>query len=98
VYRLAAERGTVLSVGMASGQPTTIDFEHARVHNANARIQAFNLGTRFGADLAYLAALAAAGRLDPQVGWRGPLGDAAEAADALLGRRVLGKAVLDVDQ
>ena len=98
VYRLVEPGGIVLSVGMASGQPTTIDFEHARVHNANARIQAFNLGTRFGADLAYLAALTAAGRLDPQVGWRGPLEDAAEAADALIGRRVLGKAVLEVRQ
>jgi NADPH:quinone reductase len=96
VYRLTAPGGTVLSVGMASGQPTTIDFEHARVHNANARIVAFNIGARIGGDLADLAALAAAGRLDPQVGWRGSWEDVAEAADALLGRRVLGKAVLEV--
>jgi NADPH2:quinone reductase len=96
VYRLAAPGGTVLSVGMASGQPTTIDFEDARIHNANARIVAFNIGARIGGDLAHLAALAAAGRLDPQVGWRGPWEDVAEAADALLGRRVLGKAVLEV--
>jgi NADPH:quinone reductase len=96
VYGLAEPGAIVLSVGMASGQPTTIDFEHARVHNANARIQAFNIGSRLGPDLAYLVALAAAGRLDPQVGWRGPWDDVAEAADALLGRRVLGKAVLEV--
>jgi NADPH:quinone reductase len=98
VYRLVDAGGIVLSVGMASRQPTTIDFEHARVHNANARIQAFNLGTHFASDLAYLAALTAAGRLDPQVGWRGPWGDVAEAVDALLGRRILGKAVLDVGE
>jgi NADPH:quinone reductase-like Zn-dependent oxidoreductase len=96
VYRLAEPGGIVLSVGMASGQPTTIDFEHARIHNGNARIQAFNVGSRLGSDLAHLAALTAAGRLDPQVGWRGPWEDVADAADALLGRRVLGKAVLEV--
>jgi hypothetical protein len=37
-----------------------------------------------------------AGELDVQVGWRGPWGKAAEAADALLSRRVAGKAVLDL--
>jgi NADPH:quinone reductase len=96
VYRLVEAGGIVQSVGMASGQPTTIDFEHARVHNGGARIEAFNVGARFGPDLAYLAALVAAGRLDPQVGWRGPWEDVAKAADALLGRRVPGKAVLEV--
>jgi NADPH2:quinone reductase len=96
VYRVVDERGIVLSVGMAAGQPTTIDFEHTRVHNAGARIEAFNVGPRFGPDLAYLVALVAAGRLDPHVGWRGPWEDVVEAADALLGRRVLGKAVLEV--
>jgi NADPH2:quinone reductase len=98
VYRVVDERGIVLSVGMASGQPTTIDFEHARVHNAGARIEAFNVGPRFGPDLAYLVALVAAGRLDPHVGWRGPWEDVVVAADALLGRRVLGKAVLEVGE
>ena len=96
VYRLVDPGGIVLSVGMASGQPTTIDFEHARVHNANASLVAFNFGTRFGPDLADPAPPPAAGRLDPQVGWRGLWEDVAEAADALLGRRVLGKAVLEV--
>jgi NADPH:quinone reductase-like Zn-dependent oxidoreductase len=96
VYRLVDAGGIVQSVGMASGEPTTIDFEHARIHNGGARIEAFNVGDRFAPDLAYLAALVAAGSLDPQVGWRGPWDDVATAADALFGRRVPGKAVLEV--
>jgi NADPH:quinone reductase len=38
----------------------------------------------------------AGGELDPQVGWRGPLQKAADAAAALVARKVRGKAVLDV--
>jgi NADPH:quinone reductase-like Zn-dependent oxidoreductase len=38
----------------------------------------------------------AAGELDPQVGWRGPWEKAADAAAALLGRQVRGKAVLEM--
>jgi NADPH:quinone reductase-like Zn-dependent oxidoreductase len=34
--------------------------------------------------------------LDPQIGWRGSWERASEAADALLGRHVKGKAVLDL--
>jgi NADPH:quinone reductase len=37
----------------------------------------------------------AAGELDPQIGWRGSWEKAADAA-ALLGRRVRGKAVVEV--
>jgi len=40
--------------------------------------------------------LVAAGRLAVEVGWRGAWEQVAEAAQALLGRRVNGKAVLDV--
>jgi hypothetical protein len=40
--------------------------------------------------------LLAAGELDPQIGWRGSWERAGEAAAALLGRRVRGKAVLEV--
>jgi NADPH:quinone reductase-like Zn-dependent oxidoreductase len=49
-----------------------------------------------GAELATLLQLVAAGRLAVEVGWRGSWGQAAEAAETLLGRRVNGKAVLDV--
>ena len=95
VYALLEPGGCVQSVGMASLEPTCIDFEQAHVRGGT-RIEAFAVGPRFGADLAYLMDLVASGELDPQVGWRGPWETAADAADALLGRKVRGKAVLDV--
>ena len=54
------------------------------------------VGARFGPDLSFLLGLVAAGELDPQIGWRGPWGKVGVAAEALLGRQVRGKAVLDV--
>jgi NADPH:quinone reductase-like Zn-dependent oxidoreductase len=98
VYALAAPDALVLSVGMASLEPTTIDFEAARMRAGGARLEAFVVGDRFGDDLAYLVTLLAAGELDPQVGWRGSWDRASEAAELLLGRRVRGKAVLEVGQ
>ncbi|MDT0548833.1 zinc-binding dehydrogenase [Streptomyces lonegramiae] len=47
-------------------------------------------------DLSWLAGLVASGELDPQIAWRGDWSRATEAAEALLGRRVRGKAVLEV--
>jgi NADPH:quinone reductase len=95
-FALLRPGGHALSVGMASLQPTTIDFEEARQHVAGAHIEAFVVGPGFGADLAYLVSLLADSELDPQIGWRGPWGRAGDAADALMGRRVSGKAVLEV--
>jgi NADPH:quinone reductase-like Zn-dependent oxidoreductase len=97
-YALLLPGGLVLSVGMASLEPTTIDFEQARLRRRGTRIEAFAVGAggAFGDDLAYLVSLVAAGALDPQIGWRGSWDRAGEAADALLGRRVRGKAVLEV--
>jgi NADPH2:quinone reductase len=96
VHALLRPRGLVLSIGMASLQPTTIDFEAARMRAGGTRIEAFTVGPGFGADLPYLVSLLEAGELDPQIGWRGSWDRASEAAAALLGRRVRGKAVLEV--
>jgi NADPH:quinone reductase len=96
VYGLLEPGGCVQSVGMASLEPTTIDFEQARLRGGGTRIEAFAVGPGFGPDLATVVGLVAAGKLDPQVDWRGPWDKAAEAAEALLGRRVRGKAVLEV--
>lgn len=95
-YALLAPGGLAVSVGKASREPTTIDFEQARLANGGARIEAFVVGPGFGPDLAYLASLVASGELDPQVGWRGGWERAGDAAEALLTRTVAGKAVLDV--
>lgn len=50
----------------------------------------------FSADLTWLAAETAAGRLDPGISWRGPWDRYAEAVRALVGRRLRGKAVLEI--
>jgi NADPH:quinone reductase len=96
ILALLAPGGYVLSVGMASLQPTTIDFEQMRMRAGGSRIEAFTVGPGFGADLPYLVSLLEAGELDPQIGWRGSWDRAGEAADALIGRRVRGKAILEV--
>jgi NADPH:quinone reductase-like Zn-dependent oxidoreductase len=88
--------GLALAIGKASGDPTTIDFEEARLANPGARVAAFFVGPGVGPDLAYLVELVRDGGLDPQVGWQGPWDRVADAADALFGRRVAGKAVLEV--
>jgi NADPH:quinone reductase len=54
------------------------------------------VGSAVAGDLAFLVSLLAAGELDPQVGWRGPWERVSDAAAALLGRQVRGKAVLEV--
>jgi len=94
-YALLEPGGCVQSVGMASLEPTLIDFEQARLRGGGL-IEAFTVGDHFGPDLAYLIGLVAAGELDPQVGWRGPWQQAADAAAALMDRKVRGKAVLEV--
>lgn len=97
VCALLEPDGSVQSVGMASLEPTTVDFEQARMRGG-ARIEAFTVGPRFGADLAYLVGLLTTGELDPQVDWRGPWEKVSDAAAALLGRKVRGKAVLEVTE
>lgn len=96
VYARLAPDACVLSVGMASLSPTTIDFEAARMRAGGSRLEAFAVGAGFGEDLAYLVSLLAAGELDPQIGWRGSWERASDAAELLLGRRVRGKAVLEI--
>jgi hypothetical protein len=81
---------------MASREPTTIDFEQARLRGGGTRIETFAVGPGFGPDMAFLVGLVAAGELDPQVDWQGPWDKVGEAAGALLGRTVRGKAILEV--
>src|SRR4029079_10878198 len=81
---------------MASNQPSTIDFEVERRSGVRKRLEPFTVRTPFGPDLAYLVELLAAGGLDSQIGVRTSWNDVSEAAEALLDRRVAGKAVLDV--
>jgi NADPH2:quinone reductase len=95
-FSLVADGGSAQSIGMASGQPTTIDFEAERQFGVRKRLEPFTVRTPFAPDLAYLVELLEAGEIDPQIGLRVSWNEVSEAAEALLDRRVAGKAVLDV--
>lgn len=98
-FALLEPGGLAQSIGQASLEPTTIDFEDKRFRAANARIAAFGVMTGpFGSDLADLVAFLADGTLDPQIGWRGEWSAVHDAIDALRGRRVAGKAVLEIPE
>lgn len=99
---LLAVGGTLQSVGASSLEPSTIDFMQQRFADgrraAGRRIEIFGVGSGFGPDLDYLLALMGRKQLDPCIGWRGDWRQVTEAVDALLGRKVNGKAILDIQQ
>jgi NADPH:quinone reductase len=95
-FGLVADGGSLQSIGMASNTPSTIDFERERRLGARKRLEPFTVRTPFGPDLRYLLDLLAAGEIDPQIGLRESWNRVAEAAEALLGRQVAGKVVLDI--
>lgn len=95
-FSLVSDGGSVQSIGMASNEPTTIDFEHERRLGNRKRLEPFTVRAPFAADLRYLLTLLADGELDPQIGLRDSWENVASAAQALLDRKVAGKAVLRV--
>lgn len=95
-FALLADGGVAMSIGQASGQPTTIDFERERRRGGGRRLEPFVVEAPFGPDLAVLLDLVARGELDPQIGRRASWLDAAAVAQDLLGRRIPGKAVLEI--
>jgi NADPH:quinone reductase-like Zn-dependent oxidoreductase len=98
-FELVAPGGTLVSIGNASLEPSTIDFEQERSRGGDRRITLFTVGgAGYGPDLSYLVELVSLGELDPQIGWRGDWRQSADAADALLERRVRGKVVLDLQR
>ena len=101
VARLAPE-GVVVSFGNSSNEPMSLD-PRVFYRKGAARIDGYFvtwelLHGRIGArELSYLASLAANGELESSVDLRASWRDAASAIDALLERRVAGKAVLTID-
>lgn len=95
-FALVESGGSVQSIGKASLESTTIDFEAERLRGGDRRIEPFVIRTPVGADLAEIVRLLAARRLDPQIGWRGDWSHVSEAIAALLDRKVRGKAVLEI--
>jgi NADPH:quinone reductase len=98
-----APGGTVVSFGSTVTEPVSYPSREFFSRAPRARLYAFYVfdiidHTRSGAtDLRRLADLVAARKLDPQIDLTLPWHDAAEAIEALLDRRVNGKAVLRVD-
>lgn len=93
-FELLAPEGVLVSYGCASGEPSV--FPPYSTVGPGKSLVSFRIGDRLGADMATLLRLVEERRLTVDTGWRGPWEKAAEAAEALLGRRLLGKAVLDV--
>jgi NADPH:quinone reductase-like Zn-dependent oxidoreductase len=95
--------GVLVSVGRSSGADAVLPPEALTPTEGrhDRSIRTFFLladpATDFSADLTWLAAEVAAGRLDPGISWRGPWTRYHEAAQALLERRLHGKAVLEIN-
>jgi NADPH2:quinone reductase len=101
IARLAPE-GIVVSFGNSSNQDVSFD-PRVLYRKGGVRIEGFFitwelLQGRIGSkELSYLASLASTGELETRVDLRVSWRDAASAGDALLERRVAGKAVLTID-
>lgn len=87
--------GVLQSIGWTSGEPAT--FPPYGTVGQPKSLAAFQSGSGYGPDLSVLLGLVAAGDLVVDVGWRGSWTRFDDAAQALLDRRVAGKAVLDID-
>jgi D-arabinose 1-dehydrogenase-like Zn-dependent alcohol dehydrogenase len=87
--------------GSSSGELTPIGFRQFVPGHEGARLQTFAYyasGPGFGADIASLLALVAAGRLETRVALTAPWRDVARALDALRQRSMSGKAVLTMTE
>ncbi len=98
-----APRGTVVNFAATTPDPVTYPTREFFSRAPGARLYGLYIFSELehtrsgGADLRRLAELVAAGQLDPQIDLVAPWNDAVEAIEALLDRRVNGKAVLRVD-
>ncbi|SEG77243.1 NADPH:quinone reductase [Thermomonospora echinospora] len=96
-WQLLAPGGDVQSIGWASDEPAMFA-PHSLFSLGPAKtISTFGDTHEVGPDLATLLEFVAAGRLSPEVDWRGSWERVTEAARALLDRRIAGKAVLNVE-
>lgn len=87
--------GIVAWIGRASREPLILEVPQVEQHTP-WRLEHFSVTAPFGPDLETLVTLLAADNLDPNIGWRGPWDKAPDAADALIERSIIGKAVLDI--
>jgi NADPH2:quinone reductase len=98
-----ARRGTVISFASTVSEPVSYPTRELFSRAPGARLIGLYIFAELehtrtaSADLRRLADLVADGVLDPQIDLTAPWTEAAEAIEALLGRRVAGKAVLTVE-
>jgi len=93
-FGLLTADGSIQSIGATSGEPAV--YPPYSTVGPHGRVEGFMMGGGLGEDLAYVASLVAAGRLDVEIGHQGSWENFEDAIAALLGRKVVGKAVLDV--
>jgi NADPH:quinone reductase len=101
--RRVAPGGIVVSFAATTPEPVSYPTREPFSRAPGARVYGFYIFTELAhtrtgsADLRRLADLVAAGKLDPQIDLTLPWTEAAQAIEALLDRRVNGKAVLTVE-
>lgn len=92
--------GTLVSVGHVTDEPESFPVGAllSRQGQDNRSIATFFLpdSTDLGRGISWLAGRVAAGVVDPGISWRGNWRDVYEVVEAVRGRRLHGKAVLDV--
>lgn len=93
-WRLLAPGGSLQSIGWTSGEPAV--FPPYSTIGPPKSISSFLNQGEAAEELSTLVRLLANGSLGVEIGWRGPWKQFAEAVEALRGRRVNGKAVLDL--
>jgi NADPH:quinone reductase-like Zn-dependent oxidoreductase len=93
IWSLLGEGGVIECIGTTSRQEAAF----TSLVGMRRRIEAFTKGPRSASDMAYLLSLMQSGKLRVNVGWRGSWTRILEASNALFGRQVRGKVVLDVD-
>jgi NADPH2:quinone reductase len=93
-WELLASAGNLQSIGWTSGEPAVFP-PYATVGPPKSLSSFLNEGAA-AADLATLVGLLADGSLAVAIGWRGPWERMPEAVELLAGRRLQGKAVVDL--
>ncbi|MBT8225458.1 MAG: zinc-binding dehydrogenase [Dactylosporangium sp.] len=93
-FGLLAPGGVIQSFGGSSGEPAV--FPPYSTAGPGKSLRSFELSPALADDLIFLLGLVEEGSLTAEIGWRGPWERHEEAVNALLTRRVNGKAVLDI--
>lgn len=99
-YQRLSEGGTVVAVGHAAGAAETFPYgaflgDQGR-HNRSITTFFLLSCTGLSRDFGWLATRVTTGALDPNITWRGSWSEADTAIQALLSRRLHGKAVLEL--